>query len=442
MLCLGIGHKPLAAANPLDYYKAAEQSCRRTFAAIKDNTEQTLANLYNFSTWGGFLILPGLLSTQAAYHQLLPSWKHRKAYVSAYASCVKAAIRAAEEEDGRGDIEGRRVRLEDSAACHLVQLLGFVGGYLAGEATGHSFDTDAWLDPHEVDESVRASKELPEELFTPRALQLMMLLWSVRGMVIAGRLLLGAQCESVLSGSSHGSGKSNRSSRGGTSSSSGGGKGRNIGNRGSGKRSKSGGSPGSKGGGGSSSSSRGNIGNGGGSSNGDGGNASQSRSGNNGDGIGSSSSDCDNAWRSGNNGNHDSSSSCGVSSSVSSGGGGGSSSHDTSSPNSSTGLGWAMEVMPKPWNRTYLEVLSHASLELAYCARWWHYNICQSSGAAPAPVARDLDNQSSAMSDPSNASSAPSKPGDTVTNLSAAALGESSASCNLCSCHILPYWLL
>ena len=459
--------------------------------------DQRLAEHHDFAASSARLNFPGLLSTQT-YDELLPSWEHSKAYMSAYASYMKAAIRKAEEEEVRGDTAGEREGLEISAACQLVQSLVYVGEYLAGEACGHPY-TDAFLDPNDMDELVAArsaSGELPEELFTPRALQLLMLLWSVRGMVVAARLLMGGQCQagfSSSSGSRHSSssiggssavgsnGRSGKSGKGGIEGGRGGSKGSkgggcsSSGNIGSGSSS-SRGNPGPVGG--SSTSSRnpgtvgGNNGNGGadasrissrnggdgsschnrgsgsGKGNGEGGTGGSkgvrcsNSSGNNGTGASSSTStgDTGNGSSSGNTrvggGSSTSSGDSGSGSSSRSRrdtatGGGSSSSPGGSSLDNRTISGWAMDFMPEPWpSLTYLEMLSYASLALAWCARWWHHGTCQTSAAAPAPVsvATSPGDPSSTMSDASCGIGIRSMPSATATNGSAAALGGSSAS--------------
>ena len=242
----------LAATNPLVFYKVVEH-CSRMDSTI--NEIALMAKL---------LVYPGLLSGEL-YQQLLPSWKHSKAFMSALASCIKGLIRVVCSKGGEGERgqegeggmwQGKEgpERLDDKGAVAFGEqmdeagvegmpaVLGLVlswlaseadpmGGFLAGlslsDSTGLSLSNSSG--PLSLSDSAFVTGFMgPEQLGTPRGIQLVVLLWSARGLAAVGRVLLGVTSKQVtlehtscgsISNSSSGMGSSSTTS---SSSSSGG----------------------------------------------------------------------------------------------------------------------------------------------------------------------------------------------------------------------------
>ena len=186
----------LAITNSLAFYKVVEQSSR-----LGCSSSDQLCCLS--SALGCLLHIPGLLSGDP-YKQLLPSWDHSKAYMSALATSIKMWISAVQRVQKGGESWGRESRvagklmdqegLEGLEVPESVTALTALGAVLqellmwsAREAVIMSSSSG------NVRNAVTSSAGVfgaPEQLFAPPGIQLVVLLWAARGLGVVGPLLL------------------------------------------------------------------------------------------------------------------------------------------------------------------------------------------------------------------------------------------------------------
>ena len=198
MFCYLAGERsvPLAITNSLAFYKVVEQSSRLWPSSIELCGPS--------SALGCHLHIPGLLSGDL-YQKLMPSWDHCKAYMSALATSTKVWINAARELQGKeggtyggdGRVVGKGtgqegpngVQVPDKAKV-LVALAVMLQDLLVWSAgEGDSMSSSSGNVCNAVTSSA-GGFGVPEELFAPRGIQLVVLLWAARGLGVVGPLLL------------------------------------------------------------------------------------------------------------------------------------------------------------------------------------------------------------------------------------------------------------
>ena len=178
----------LAASDPLEYYKTVEAMCRLTCV----DQSSGAVSAVGFSAQ--YLTIENLL-VDLGNHQLLPSQEHYRAYLSAFASLVKAWSKllgeevarweAAQETGGEGgDVEG---------ISQLMLTISAVGQHWLGTEVLHCCE--------------RRFLESSDQIVT---VELVLVLGLARALTIAGKLLLGLQESGLgnskgMAGSSSGS---------------------------------------------------------------------------------------------------------------------------------------------------------------------------------------------------------------------------------------------
>ena len=203
----------VAAQDPLTYYQWLDISSRAALLgnsstrSSRDVTQQAANNLWFLSH---ALQLPNLLVGEG-HKELLPSWQHYRGYSSAYASWMKAWVKLMQEQAGK-----------QGGECWIVvgPLLSQLRRMLVWLLV-ESSQNMCW-NPDSEDDMVRGWRVMDqvkmESKPTPLHIQLLLLLWSARGIAAAG-MLLAVQVRGAAEGDIAGASSSSSSSSKGSSSS-------------------------------------------------------------------------------------------------------------------------------------------------------------------------------------------------------------------------------
>ena len=177
----------LAVTNPIAFFKVVEQSCRPAIPTSFPSAAR--------------LVLPPLLGLPG----LLPggaSWEHRKAYLSAFATCIKVGIIAAiggkrrESGLGAGDSGireaqgGLGVRVEGQGRSRgastrmLLRQASYMLSFFKSKAVSTGMQ-----ETEEGNSALRQDPKL-EWLDSLRSVQLVAFLWAARALTVAAKLML------------------------------------------------------------------------------------------------------------------------------------------------------------------------------------------------------------------------------------------------------------